>query len=110
MNRSTAIRAEVVELLQPATLLIVWGDGHESLFPHRSLRESCECAACVDEWSREPILDPNDLPADLHCTGFERTGRYGLNLTFSDGHGTGIWSLDRLRDSCRCPECEGSRS
>lgn len=110
MNRSTRIRAEVVELLQPATLLIVWGDGHESLFPHRSLRESCECAACVDEWSREPILDPDDLPADLHCTGFERTGRYGLNLTFSDGHGTGIWSLDRLRDSCPCPECEGSRS
>ncbi|MDE0959162.1 MAG: DUF971 domain-containing protein [Planctomycetota bacterium] len=110
MELSTRIRADVVELLKPAMLLIVWGDGHESLFPHRPLRESCECAACIDEWSRKPILDPKSLPVDLHCTSFERTGRYGLNLTFSDGHGTGIWSLDRLRAACPCPECEESRT
>ena len=108
MSGSINNRADVVELLEPATLLIVWKDGHESLFSHRSLRESCECAACVDEWSREPILDPAKLPADLHCTGFDLTGNYGLNLKFSDGHATGIWSFDRLRASGACPECDGS--
>ena len=108
MSGSSNYQAEVVELLEPATLLIVWGDGHESLFSHRSLRESCECASCVDEWSREPILDSANLPVDLHCTGFDLTGNYGLNLRFSDGHATGIWSFERLRASCACPECDGS--
>lgn len=110
MDNSARIRADEVELLKPATLLIVWGDGHESLYSDRSLRESCECAACIDEWSRAPILDPATLPADLHLTGFERTGRYGLNLAFSDGHGTGIWTLERLRGACPCPDCDGSSS
>ena len=69
MEHSARIRADEVELLKPATLLIVWGDGHESLYSDRSLRESCECAACIDEWSREPILDPATLPAGLHPPG-----------------------------------------
>ena len=108
MTHSLNTQADLVEILEPATLLIVWGDGHESLYPHRFLRESCECAACIDEWSREPILDPATLPVDLHCTGFDPTGRYGLNLRFSDGHNTGIWTFERLRMNCTCLECEGS--
>ena len=108
MVHSLSYQPEVVEMLEPATLLIVWGDGHESLYPHRFLRERCECAACVDEWSREPILDPGTLPEDLHCTGYDPTGRYGLNLRFSDGHVTGIWTFERLRQNCTCPECDGS--
>jgi DUF971 family protein len=106
--QTSKYQADVVEMLEPATLLIVWGDGHESLYSHRFLRERCECAACVDEWSREPILDPVTLPKDLHCTGYDPTGRYGLNLRFSDGHATGIWTFERLRMSCTCPECDGS--
>ncbi|MGE4618938.1 MAG: DUF971 domain-containing protein [Planctomycetota bacterium] len=110
MNRPLDYQADVIEMLEPTTLLIVWSDGHESFFSHRSLRESCECAACIDEWSREPILDPATLPEGLHCTGFDRTGRYGLNLKFSDGHATGIWSFERLRNHCPCPEChDGSQ-
>ncbi len=94
-----------IELLEPRTMLIEWADGHESLYPHRTLRERCECAACIDEWTRKPILDPAKLPEAIRITKWERTGRYGLNLHFSDGHGTGIYTFRVLRAGCPCPEC-----
>ena len=106
MSSKVRYQAEQIMLLEPATLLVVWVDGHESLYSHRSLRETCECASCVDEWTRKPILDPDSLPKNLRVVAVEPTGRYGLNLKFSDGHATGIWSLERLRETWPCPECE----
>jgi DUF971 family protein len=99
-----------IELLEPRTLLIEWADGHESLYPHRLLRERCECAACVDEWTRRPILDRAKLPAELRIVAWEHTGRYGLNLRFSDGHATGIYSFRALRGGCPCLACDAERA
>ena len=107
---ANATRPANFEFLAPATLLIEWQDGHTSLFPHRLLRERCECAACVDEWTRKPILDPATLPDDIHVTAWEPTGRYGLNLHFSDRHQTGIYSFRALRALCPCGECLAATS
>ncbi|HIA27753.1 MAG TPA: DUF971 domain-containing protein [Planctomycetes bacterium] len=98
-----------LEVLHPDTLLLVWKDGHETLYRHRALRESCACAACVDEWSSKAILDPATLPEDLTILRCDRTGRYGLNIAFSDGHSSGIYSLRSLRDECPCRECTLTR-
>ena len=98
-------RPVAIELLEPNMLLIEWVDGHESLYSHRLLRERCECAACVDEWTRKAILDPATLPEDLRIESWEHTGHYGLNLKFSDRHATGIYSFRALRAGCPCPEC-----
>ena len=105
VTASDAEQPRSIEFLEPSTLLVEWGDGHESIYSHRYLREQCECAACIDEWTRAPILDPKTLPADVHVVRVEKTGRYGLNLHFSDGHGTGIYSFRSLRRNCPCPEC-----
>ena len=102
---SPADTARSIEFLEPSTVLIEWGDDHESLFTHRYLRECCECAGCVDEWTRKPLLDPSSLPANLSIVEVEKTGRYGLNLHFSDGHKTGIYTFRALRRNCPCPEC-----
>ncbi len=48
---------------------------------------------------------PAKLPEAIRITKWERTGRYGLNLHFSDGHGTGIYTFRVLRAGCPCPEC-----
>lgn len=94
---SASHRPDVIEHLEPSQLLIVWDDGLESLFLPRELRLECECAACVDEWSRKPILDPKTVTADLRIDQVNPTGNYGLNLVFSDGHSTGIYTFRRLR-------------
>ena len=93
---------EVLELLEPDQMLIVWDDGHESLYPYIDLRRACSCARCVDEFSGAPILDPASVPADIRVVSWSPTGRYGVNLVFSDGHSTGIYTLARLRKMCGC--------
>jgi DUF971 family protein len=32
-------------------------------------------------------------------------GNYAIQITFSDGHATGIYSYDHLRTLCPCPNC-----
>lgn len=38
-----------LERLGTASVLLVWGDGHESLFLVEELRDVCGCAACKGE-------------------------------------------------------------
>ena len=100
---------ELAELLEPDKLLLVWGDGHESLYPFRLLRARCTCASCVDEWTGEKLLADDRIAADIRVNRWDATGRYGLQLYFSDGHSTGIYTLKNLRRMCPCPECHESR-
>jgi DUF971 family protein len=32
-------------------------------------------------------------------------GNYAIQVSFNDGHATGIYSYDHLRNICPCPEC-----
>ncbi len=90
----------------PDRLLISWSDGHASDYPMRYLRQWCRCARCVNEVSGEPILDPETIPAFVSCLKAEPTGHYGLTLTFSDSHKTGIYAYDYLRMICPCAQCQ----
>ena len=96
----------VLELLEPNRMLVVWGDGHESLYPYVTLRRACPCARCVDEWTGKQLLDAGRVPPNIKVLGWSRTGHYGVSLRFSDGHATGIYTLERLRALCPCPECQ----
>ncbi|MGE3164682.1 MAG: DUF971 domain-containing protein [Planctomycetota bacterium] len=98
-------RLELLELLEPDQMLVVWGDGHESLYSYRALRLSCSCARCVDEWSGRPLLDPATIADSIRVRSWEATGRYGINLRFTDGHGSGIYTTKALRALCSCGAC-----
>lgn len=82
----------------PRTLAIVWADGRESRYDVRELRLACGCARCVDEWSGEGRLDPATVPEDVHPLRIEPVGRYAIQIEWSDGHGSGIYPYDRLRE------------
>jgi DUF971 family protein len=79
-------------------LAITWADGVESRFPVRELRLACGCAHCVDEWSGEGTLDPSSVPEDVHPLRIESVGRYAIQVTWSDGHESGIYPFVRLRE------------
>ncbi|MBI4347507.1 MAG: DUF971 domain-containing protein [Elusimicrobia bacterium] len=85
---------------------IVWQDGHESAFSIRSLRQACPCAACRDEWTGKPLLDPESVPADITAPKAELVGNYAVAFQFSDGHSTGIYSFEGLRSRCPCAACK----
>jgi ATP-binding protein involved in chromosome partitioning len=81
-------------------ILIEWTEGGTpALFPARPLRLACPCAACVDEMSGRGLLDPAAVPADVRPVSIALVGTYGLRVMWSDGHGTGIYTFQRLRQA-----------
>ena len=91
--------------LGPNSLGITWNDRHESTYSVRSLRLSCRCANCVDEWTREKRLKDEDIALDIRPQRIESVGRYALNFIWSDGHSTGIYTFEHLRSLCECSQC-----
>jgi ATP-binding protein involved in chromosome partitioning len=92
-------------------ILIEWdAAGHQAFFPARELRLACPCAACVDEMSGRPLLDPARVRPEVLPVSLELVGAYGLRVQWSDGHGTGIYTFERLRASCTCEICRAERA
>lgn len=79
--------------------------GHSAFYPARALRLACPCAACVEEMTGKPLLDPATVPGDVHPLALSLVGAYGLRVHWSDGHGTGIYTFAHLLAVCPCPDC-----
>ena len=84
--------------LTDGRLVIEWPDGYVGRFSPYDLRLQCPCAQCVDEDTGKKRLDPKRVPLDIRITGVEKVGRYAVTVAFSDGHNTGIYKYDRLKE------------
>lgn len=91
-------------------LVVTWTDGHVSRYAYRLLRQRCPCAMCVHEWTGEQLLDPSRVAPDIRPKEVARVGAYALRFTWSDGHGTGIYTFPLLRALCMCDDCVRARS
>lgn len=85
---------------------IDWRDSHQSRYTFPYLREKCPCATCrtAAPSAQPPGPFPMYKPAP-RLTGAEAVGRYAVQLLWADGHNTGLYSFDYLRDICPCPQC-----
>jgi len=87
-------------------LLIEWDQaGHSFLYPARALRLACPCAGCVEEMTGRPLLNAESVPADVRPLAVSLVGTYGIQVRWSDGHGSGIFTFDRLLAQCGCEAC-----
>jgi ATP-binding protein involved in chromosome partitioning len=77
---------------------ILWSDGQHHVYANRDLRAACHCASCIDEWTSKQLLDPDSIPQDIHFKSYSKVGNYGIKFNWSDGHNTGIYSYDTLRE------------
>ncbi len=93
---------------------IAWADGHRSHFDFAYLREECPCATCNDErGKKEAFAATSNKPLAVlpmfkpkpRAQSATATGNYAVQINFSDGHSTGIYSYDLLRTICPCTEC-----
>lgn len=91
-------------------IAIAWSDGHQSVYDARDLRMGCRCAACVDEWTRQNLIQPERVPRLVKPNSIDVVGNYALHFAWSDGHDTGIYTYDYLREVCGCDECKTKRS
>ena len=85
-------------------LEIVWSDDHVRRYGVIELREKCPCASCREK-RKAPPPDPTSLPVispaetqPLKITRMEPTGHYAYAIHFSDGHDTGLYTLESLRE------------
>ena len=89
---------QALEAIRDERILRVVWEGELVEFPFVFLRRQCACAHCVNEWTGEPILDPATVPEDLGLVKAEMVGNYALRIQWSDGHGSGLYTWDRLRE------------
>lgn len=88
-----------------SALRIVWQDAHVSEYPPRQLRLTCPCAGCVDEMTGRKLLSPESVDSSVHPLEINYVGRYALSFRWSDGHDTGIFPFQYLRELCPCDAC-----
>ena len=91
-----------LERLPDGRLAITWSDGQRRLYTARALREACPCATCREK--RSQPTDPFALPTlkqvqtePVRIAAMQPMGNYAYSIAFSDGHDTGIFALDLLR-------------
>jgi len=79
-------------------LIVTWDDKHVAIHTAHAVRLCCPCAACIDEMSGQPLLDPATVPTDVTVTSIALVGSYAVKIAFSDGHDTGIYTYELLRE------------
>lgn len=94
---SLDVVAQSISRTPDGKLTLGWSDGTFTLYPSHQLRLDCPCAACVDEWTGEKLLDEASIPNDVKPATIYTVGRYAIGIGFSDGHKGGIYTYERLR-------------
>jgi DUF971 family protein len=97
---------------------IIWADGHTSHYDFDFLRDHCPCALCDDERKKKAVIastvsnKPAGLGAALpmfkpkpRARSAAAVGNYAVQIVFTDGHATGIFSFEYLREICPCDAC-----
>jgi Mrp family chromosome partitioning ATPase/DUF971 family protein len=79
------------------TITLTWPDETVTV-SNAALRRACNCALCVDEMSRQPLLDPASIPMDIHAEKIELIGNYAVMVDWSDGHNTGFFPYSVFRE------------
>lgn len=64
------------------------------------LRIQCQCAACVDEMTGEPILQLKDVDRSVRPLDIMKTGNYAVRIKWSDGHSSSLYTFKKLKDIC----------
>lgn len=99
-----ALRPKHLDLKRDSALTITWQDGRVSVYPVAYLRRmspSADARILREQIRRNPLtVLPGSGSSDKPLTieEAELAGNYALNLVFSDGHRTGIYTWPYLRE------------
>jgi DUF971 family protein len=103
-RKQDAAPPEEIDVTPEGALRIRWGAGEQAIVPARRLRDLCPCAGCVEEGTGRKLLDPATIPADIRPLEILPVGHYAVQIHWSDGHGTGIYTWGSLRDASTLAE------
>lgn len=89
--------AVAVEVTDEGIIAVRWDDDKVSPIPSRQLRLDCPCASCIDEWTGAKLLDPSRIPDEIRPVAMEPVGNYAVQIRWTDGHETGLFTWRQLR-------------
>jgi len=83
-------------------LRIEWADGPSTFVTWRVLRSNCPCASCIEDRSKPPnpfrVLTAQEAAAGPPTpVAMKSVGHYAYQITWNDGHSTGIYTVHALR-------------
>lgn len=107
LKSTTPFPIEIRRIAEATEFEIIWSDGHQGVYNSKQVRAKCQCADCIDEWTGAKRLDDSVISDDIIYNSFEKIGNYAVAFNWSDGHGTGIYSHELLREICECEKCGG---
>jgi len=95
-----------LNLKRDEKLEITWSDGKKCVYPIALLRTMCPCAQCrtvrEGEGKKKSSLTilPGNFAEPITAAGAQLVGNYALQIEWSDGHDSGIYSFEYLREIC----------
>ena len=99
-----SVQPRQLKMLSPERLQIEWADGKLRQYGVDELRANCPCATCREKKKAPPppatllpVLSAAEVQP-LRITKMEPMGHYAYAIHFSDGHNTGLFTLDALRE------------
>ena len=95
MSQDQARPVEIRPHTQSKVLEIEWDDGHVSNYTYEYLRVECPCADCKGHTPDQAKTITGKENVDI--TAFDPVGNYAIQLSFDDGHNTGIFTWEHLR-------------
>ena len=83
-------------------LVIKWNDNEESYIPLKTLRDRCPCAECGGEKDAlgnitGGYVRPKD-ESGYQVVGLKTVGYYAVQPIWGDGHNTGIYRFELLKE------------
>ena len=100
---------EIKKLENTSGLKITWSDGHATDLAGELLRRNCPCAECRERRGEinhsQPLAGKKkalrvveaSLEQSLIINRLWPVGQYALGIAWADGHDSGIYSFDYLR-------------
>ena len=81
-------------------LVVEWRDGRRQLIAFAELRRACPCASCRGELGAPGRfqVDPELHAGEDELADIALVGNYGLKVVWADGHDTGIYRFEQLRE------------
>ena len=86
---------------------VLWDDAHECLYPYNLLRKMCPCATCRELRAQQQKAPANPFQVLSTVTTqavspvrLSAVGNYAITIEWSDGHNTGIYPWELLRELC----------
>ncbi len=93
---------KTIKIKDKSSLEILWEDESTSSIGLKYLRDECPCATCKGETvllkTYRPPTKKMITPEMFIIKNIETVGEYAIQITWKDGHNTGIYTYDYLQE------------